>query len=138
MLGPEKSPPFIHAVNASVGVGFMLGSLIIRPFLPDKEEDSSICGSVQEQMKTNFTSSLFVEDDIHVDDLSPDTVPSIVWPFLIIAVVHVLTGLALIVLGLQVFVRNWLLKISSFFQLCLDFHFQNMRSLSTKIILNCL
>ena len=92
----------MQALNAFVGVGFMLGSLIIQPFLPKKEEDSSICGIVQETIKKNFSITFIGEDEyvpnVYVDEMT-DTVPAIVWPFLIIAAVHILTGLAFFVLG---------------------------------------
>jgi hypothetical protein len=102
LLGPERSAPYMQALNAFVGVGFMLGSLIIRPFLPKKEEDSSICGIVQEKMMTNLSFTGIGEDEsvsnVYTFELT-DTVPAIVLPFLIIAAVHILTGLAFFVIG---------------------------------------
>ena len=102
ILGPERSPPFQHALNAFVGVGFMMGSLIVRPFLPEKSEDTSICGQVQEQTEANLT---LAEVDVkYVADIRSNeaffAIPPIVWPFLIIAVIHITTGLAFIALGL--------------------------------------
>ena len=37
MLGPGRSPPFTQSLHAMVALGFMLGSLVIRPFLPDNQ-----------------------------------------------------------------------------------------------------
>ena len=37
MLGPDRSPPFTQSLHAMVALGFMLGSLVIRPFLPDNQ-----------------------------------------------------------------------------------------------------
>ena len=37
-LGPVRSPPFTASLHAMVGLGFMLGSLVVRPFLPEQEE----------------------------------------------------------------------------------------------------
>ena len=101
MLGPEKSAPYIQALNAFVGVGFMFGSLIIRPFLPEQQKEGSVCGSKEEQMLTNVS---FAAEVNEVESTSSDellgTVTALVWPFLIIALVHILTGLAFIILGM--------------------------------------
>merc|ERR1719481_189503 len=40
MLGPDRAPPFTQSLHAFVGMGFVLGSLIVRPFLPDVEDNS--------------------------------------------------------------------------------------------------
>merc|ERR1719422_564742 len=37
MLGPSRSPPYTQSLHAMVALGFMLGSLVIRPFLPDNQ-----------------------------------------------------------------------------------------------------
>ena len=42
MLGPERSPPFIQSLHAMVALGFMLGSLLIRPFVPDNQAPVNI------------------------------------------------------------------------------------------------
>ena len=118
MLGPEKSAPYIQALNAFVGVGFMFGSLIIRPFLPEQTEDSTVCGSKKGQMLTNVS---FAVDANEVESTPSDellgTVPALVWPFLIIAMVHILTGLAFIIIGLFSFKQkssnNCFLKFSN-------------------------
>ena len=100
MLGPERSAPYMQALNAFVGLGFMFGSLIVRPFLPEQEEDSSICGSIKEEMMTNFSFTGEVNEagNVYVDELVAN-IPAIVWPFLIIASFHIFTGLAFFVLG---------------------------------------
>ena len=43
MLGPDRSPPFTQSLHAMVALGFVLGSLIVRPFLPHSEQDTGIC-----------------------------------------------------------------------------------------------
>ena len=35
MLGPALAPPLTQSLHAMVALGFVLGSLLIRPFLPD-------------------------------------------------------------------------------------------------------
>jgi hypothetical protein len=90
----------MQALMAFVAVGFMFGSLIVRPFLPQKKEDSSICGSLDGQTFSNFSLSDKVNGAETIFDLEQvENVPSIVWPFLIIASFHIFTGLAIIVLG---------------------------------------
>ena len=106
MLGPERSAPYMQALNAFVGVGFMFGSLIVRPFLPEQDEDSSICGNSKEEIMTN--SSFYgvgesnEEETVYVNELVK-TIPAIVWPFLIIALIHIFTGLAIFVLGWYIY-----------------------------------
>ena len=91
---------YMQALMAFVAVGFMFGSLIVRPFLPQKEEDSSICGSLDGQTFTNFSLSDKVNEAETIYDLEQvENVPSIVWPFLIIASIHIFTGLAILVFG---------------------------------------
>ena len=114
LLGPERSAPYMQALKAFVGVGFMLGSLIVQPFLPKKEEDSSICGIVQEKIKTTLSFTGLGEDErvanVYADELT-DTVTAIVWLLLIIAAVHVITGLAFFVLCWLYFFIYFLFQI---------------------------
>ena len=111
MLEPERSAPYMQAFNAFVGVGFMFGSLILRPFLPEQEEDSSICGNSKEENMTNFSfngvGESNKEGNVYVDELV-ETIHAIVWPFLIIASIHIFTGLAIFVLGWYIFHLNFL------------------------------
>ena len=41
MFGPKKSRPFTQSVHAFVGVGFVLGSVLVQPFLPDSNAGDS-------------------------------------------------------------------------------------------------
>jgi len=107
MLGPDRSPPYTQSLHAFVGMGFVLGSLIVRPFLPEKEDNSSVCEEEHiaiAQSSTNVTNVLKVDEDVQVEDLTPIVdidFPDIAWPFLIIAMVHILTavGYLCLILG---------------------------------------
>ncbi len=37
-MGPVKSRPFTNALHASVGVGFLTATFLVRPFLPDQDK----------------------------------------------------------------------------------------------------
>merc|ERR1712226_1423832 len=44
IFGPIKSRPFTQSVHAFVGVGFVLGSVLVQPFLPESNSgDASVC-----------------------------------------------------------------------------------------------
>ena len=38
-MGPIKSRPFTMLLHCIVGLGFLVGSLFVRPFLPQREND---------------------------------------------------------------------------------------------------
>ena len=38
IFGPEESRPFTQSVHAMVGVGFVTGSFLVTPFLPQEEK----------------------------------------------------------------------------------------------------
>ena len=86
-------------VNCLVGIGFLMGSLIVRPFLPaDTSEDSdqdfqSVCKGA------NTTDE---EDNDNLEDVVEIWwgLPSIYWPYIIMGSVVVLTSLAFLPLGL--------------------------------------
>jgi hypothetical protein len=40
IFGPEESRPFTQSVHAMVGVGFVSGSFLATPFLPQEEKVS--------------------------------------------------------------------------------------------------
>ena len=69
----------------------------MRPFLPEKSEDSTACGyssdSMEESNKMHHIQNKTIADDIIED------VPDITKPFLIIAIAHVATGLAFVFLS---------------------------------------
>ena len=62
MLGSFKARPFIMALHAFIGVGFLVATLLVKPFLP--EVRGAVCpGSKQGDsedslLKTNITGML--------------------------------------------------------------------------------
>ena len=40
-MGPVRSRPYTMAIHLLVGVGFLVGSFVVRPFLPGEEEGES-------------------------------------------------------------------------------------------------
>jgi len=42
MLGPDKCPPYIQSLHAFTSAGFVLSSLVVRPFFPEVNVDA-IC-----------------------------------------------------------------------------------------------
>ena len=77
----------------------------MRPFLPEKEDNSSVCEEEHiaiAQSSTNVTNVLKVDEDVQVEDLTPIVdidFPDIAWPFLIIAMVHILTAVGYLCLS---------------------------------------
>jgi len=73
MLGPDKCPPYIQSLHAFTSAGFVLSSLVVRPFFPEVNVDA-ICGfsDVQEEAST----------EREVVNLS--------WPYLLISAAHIL------------------------------------------------
>ena len=47
-MGPVRSRPFTNALHACVGVGFLIATFLVRPFLPDdgaaEKERDAVCG----------------------------------------------------------------------------------------------
>jgi hypothetical protein len=88
-----ESQNLSHSCSSYSYIHF-LGSLIVRPFLPENNEDSAACGysydSAAELMKNK---TIDIANDIIED------VPDITKPFLIIAIAHVATGLAFVFLS---------------------------------------
>jgi len=68
-MGPVISRPFTQALHATIGVGFLLSTLLVQPFLPSLEEHSreAICD-------LNVTRK---------EGTDVDLVEGIEWPFLI-------------------------------------------------------
>jgi len=97
MLGPDRSPPFTQSLHAFVALGFVLGSLIVRPFLPAWEEESSVCNELDiPTFHNDSESSAKLHDDKIVSGSSHIT--SISWPFLIIGSFNFLTAIAFLLL----------------------------------------
>jgi len=93
MLGPDRSPPYTQSLHAFVALGFVLGSLLVRPFLPQWEEQSEVCGDM---IVPRYNHSETVENDHEEKELS--SITSISWPFIIIGVLNFLTALAFLLL----------------------------------------
>ena len=45
IFGPKKSRPFTVCVHTMVGVGFVVGSLLCNPFLPEQNTTKDVCPS---------------------------------------------------------------------------------------------
>lgn len=73
--------------------------MIVRPFLPEKNEDSSTCGFNTEAFDeiTKIHHGINTTNDMSDDNI--ENVPDIAKPFLIIAIAHIVTGLAFIFLS---------------------------------------
>ena len=77
-MGPIKSRPFTNALHAAVGAGFLIGTFLVRPFLPedataaaDREQVCRVDGGADDGQETKFESELVWG------------VSKIAWPFLI-------------------------------------------------------
>ena len=62
------------------------GSLIVRPFLPDVEDNSAVCDDDEVASYDNVTDNMLNTTETDGD------IPNLAWPFLIISLVHLLTG----------------------------------------------
>ena len=71
-MGPTKSRPFTNALHAVIGVGFLLATFLVRPFLPEKNIER-VCpgdGSQPDEDVADFSGKIWGVDKIN-------------WPFLI-------------------------------------------------------
>ena len=107
-MGPHKSRPFTNALHAMVGVGFLFGTFLVRPFLPAdataaKDRDEVCVGGGGTGANSNSTNA-----DAGVDD--PDAVEEdeflwgvqkIAWPFLITGLWSIVCSFGYLVLGRQ-------------------------------------
>ena len=64
-----------------------VGSLIVRPFLPDVEDNSAVCDDDEEVATYNNVT----DNMLNITETAGD-IPNLAWPFLIISLVHILTG----------------------------------------------
>ena len=48
IFGPEKSRPFTQSIHCLVGVGFVIGTALTKPFLPSSENESNPCPNAEE------------------------------------------------------------------------------------------
>ena len=61
-MGPHKSRPFTNALHAMVGVGFLFGTFLVRPFLPAdataaKDRDEVCLGTTSTSNSTSASAS---------------------------------------------------------------------------------
>ena len=94
-LGPEKSRPFINALLFFLSIGFLLGTLLVQPFLPASSD--KVCSSqIQIFKDSNDRNVTIVQQDeaetvineadmVDYDPVIPilHGVQSIAWPFII-------------------------------------------------------
>ena len=91
MLGPDRSPPFTQSLHAMVGLGFMMGSLIVRPFLPEENHEAgTVCHqSVNESASLQSNSSIDSQEEL----------PNLIWPFGIVSIIHLVCAAAFLCLS---------------------------------------
>ena len=101
MLGPERSPPFTQSLHAMVAMGFVLGSLLVRPFLPDREQDRMICDRLRHDNLSLISESHDGAQTARQDNLqvAAQSVLPLGWPFFIICLIHAFTALAYLALS---------------------------------------
>ena len=79
----------------------------MRPFLPDTEDSSAVCAKEEALSYSNVTQNVVdVDDAVQVENLIGTKIPSLAWPFLIIALVHLLTAVGYCSLGIIIFHSN--------------------------------
>jgi len=93
-MGPVISRPFTMALHATIGIGFLLATFLVQPFLPNisgKLAKDTICDTerTQEEIQTS------VEEIPQMGGIQ-----SIAWPFLISGLWCVIGGLCYFYLGL--------------------------------------
>jgi len=94
IFGPVKSRPFTQSVHAFVGVGFVLGSILVQPFLPESNSgDASVCPGTDADNGTDSRTGAL--------EALPKMagLPSIYWPFIAIGVWHFITAAGKLLLG---------------------------------------
>ena len=91
MLGPKESRPFTQSLHAFVGVGFILSSVLVQPFLPQNQEESkTVCPGMDDQNSTG---------GLDYDPRMMGNIPSINWPYIIIGIWHFVAAAGLLFLG---------------------------------------
>ena len=78
-----------------VGVGFLLGSFVIRPFLPEGHGSSEVCTD----LVTHNTSLVMEEGNVTMGHSGEQGLANLVYPFSIAAGCHLLSATAFIILG---------------------------------------
>ena len=77
----------------------------MRPFLPDTEDSSAVCAKEEALSYSNVTQNV-VDDAVQVETLIGTEIPALAWPFLIIALVHLLTAVGYCSLSIIIFNSN--------------------------------
>ena len=79
-LGPERSRPFINALHFFISIGFLMGTFLVQPFLPEGTEKAVCSGR-----NTNNSSLALLPNDTFSGEVIPMVhgVQSIAWPFII-------------------------------------------------------
>lgn len=91
MLGPKESRPFTQSLHAFVGVGFILSSVLVQPFLPQSpEEDQGVCPEM-----TNLNKTI----EFNYEPKTMGGTASINWPYIIIGLWHFVAAAGLLLLG---------------------------------------
>merc|ERR1719266_3304787 len=85
-MGPIKSRPFTFALHSLVGVGFLAGTFLVKPFLPEEDEQTkgnshtkAICSVSNYTDIINDTEMTNVEGLDHHNDQILLGVPGIAW-----------------------------------------------------------
>ena len=62
IFGPKKSRPFTVTVHTMVGFGFVVGSLLCNPFLPQEKTTKDVCpsNSTIKQISTDSESEVWI------------------------------------------------------------------------------
>ena len=103
MLGPASAPPLTQSLHAMVALGFVLGSLLIRPFLPDTGDTGDtgeVCRHYLDTANTSNTSlntntSLTINASLTMDTvMEAGQLPDLVSPFTIIFIIHAISAAA--------------------------------------------
>ena len=102
-MGPHKSRPFTNALHAMVGVGFLFGTFLVRPFLPTdataaKDRDEVCLGTTSSPNSTSAAIAVDAPDAV-VEEEYLWGVQKIAWPFLITGLWSILCSFGYVVLG---------------------------------------
>ena len=93
-----------------VGLGFMLGSLVIRPFLPELEAGghggtSEVCGDLVTANTSLVTGERGNVSSLVMETAGEQELPNLVHPFSIVGGCHFLSAVAFIILCEYIFVN---------------------------------
>ena len=97
MLGPASAPPLTQSLHAMVALGFVLGSLLIRPFLPDTGDTGDtgeVCGHYLDTANTSNTSLTTNTSNTMDTVMEAGQLPDLVSPFTIIFLIHAISAAA--------------------------------------------